>query len=505
MSRTLNSIKNIKFTLIGQLLSILLSFISRTVFIYYLSAEYLGLNGLFTNIISLLSLAELGVGSAITFSIYKPLANNDIPKIRVLMRLFKKAYIFIGIFMLVAGVLFTPFLGFFIKELPQIENLELIYILFLITSSLTYFFSYKRALIIADQKKYIDSVYHYAFLIIVNIVQIIVLITLGNYILFLLVKLFFTLLENYLISLKATKLYPFLKQKCDDNIDSEEKITIVNNIKALMLHRIGSIIVTGTDNLLISKFVGIVSVGLYSNYLLIIGTLNTFYSLIFQSMTASIGNLGAIESKQRTKLTFEAIDFFAFWLYAFSSIALFNLFNPFIKLWIGESYVFNNKIVFVIAINFFIQGLRKSVLTFRDALGLFWYDRYKPIFESTFNLIFSIYLAIEYGIIGVLLGTTFSTILTASWIEPYVLYKYGFSSKFNEYLKRFVSRVLMLMIIGFCTWRLTNIVEEITIKGFIIMLSINIIVPNICFVVIYFKTKEFKFLVSLIKKFIPIK
>lgn len=172
MTRTKNSMKNITFSILGQTSDIVLSFVVRTIFIYYLGAEYLGINGLFINILSLLSLAELGIGSAITYSLYEPLANNNSKKIKGIMSIFKKTYISIAGFILLAGLLLLPFLDFFIRDMPDISNIRMIYLIFLLNSAVSYLFSYKRALIIADQKKYIDSIYHYTGRIILGIAQI---------------------------------------------------------------------------------------------------------------------------------------------------------------------------------------------------------------------------------------------------------------------------------------------------------------------------------------------
>jgi O-antigen/teichoic acid export membrane protein len=356
MSRTSNSIRNIKYAVLGQAIGLLVSFISRIFFVRILSAEYLGVNGLFTNILSVLSLAELGVGSSIVYSMYKPLAEKDEYRLKALMGFYKKAYITIGIIIAVLGTALIPFLEFFIKDKPNVPHIQLIYLMFVVNSSISYFFSYKRSLIIADQKRYIATFYRYGFYFLLNIAQIIALVLTKSYILYLGLQIINTFIENIYISRKANELYPFLKGGEAVKMAKDEIDIIVRNVKAMMFHKLGGTVVMGTDNLLISKFVGVIQVGLYSNYLLIIKALNTVFGLAYQSITASIGNLGVIETNEKNKFIFECINLLGFWIYGVASICLINLFNPFIILWLGKEYLFPISIVLIIVINFYLTG-----------------------------------------------------------------------------------------------------------------------------------------------------
>ena len=228
-----------------------------------LGSEYLGLIGLFTNILSILSLAELGVGSAIVYSMYKPLAEKDEYKLKGLMNLYKSAYTNIGIFVLLFGSLLTPFLDLFINENSKIQHLYLIYLMYVFNSGISYFYSYKRSLLIADQKKYIESLYHNSFYLLRNFLQIIILFMFKNFILYLGIQIILTLIENIILSKRVDYLYPIFKGKDNTQLEKKEKQTIFNNVKAMIYHKLGSVIVMGTDNLLISMFVGLIEVGLY--------------------------------------------------------------------------------------------------------------------------------------------------------------------------------------------------------------------------------------------------
>lgn len=499
MSRTNNSIKNMKYAIVGQGIGLLISFVSRMIFVRSLSAEYLGLNGLFTNILSILSLAELGVGAAINYSLYKPLAEKEIYKIKALMGLYKKAYYSIGIIIAVVGTALVPFLGYLIKDMPDVPHIELIYLLFVINSSISYFFSYKRSLIIADQKRYITTIYRYGFYFLLNIAQIIVLVLTKNYFFYLILQIINTFLENIFVSKKADQIYPFLNDKGSTKLDKKEKSTIIKNVKAMVYHKVGGVAVAGTDNILTSMFVGIKEVGIYSNYQLIINGLNTVYGLAFQSITASIGNLGASEAKEKSIFIFNCINLLGFWIYGFSSICLMILINPFINLWLGKEYLFPMSLVLIIVVNFYLTGMRKSVLTFKDAFGLFWYDRYKPLLEAGINLVGSIILAQYFGVSGIFIGTIISTVTTCFWIEPYVLFKYGFEDSCTVYFKKYGFYTMIMTISGLITWAITGLFSDYSLSNFIGKLIVCLIVPNSLFLIAFWRTKEFKYFLNIIK------
>lgn len=493
MTRTKSSLLNFSYAMIGQFLGLIVSFIARIFFIKILGNEYLGINGLFTNILNVLSLAELGVGTAITYSLYKPLAEKNIKKCQMLMQLYKKIYIIIGIIILTLGIALTPFLKFLIKEIPNVSNLNTIYILFVLNTSVSYLFSYKRNLIIADQNRYIATIYRYLFYILLNIVQIIYLILTKDYIGYLIIQIISTILENVLISIKANKMYPYLKDKKKIKIDNLTKKEIIKNTKAMMMHKIGGVVVNSTDNIILSKFIGLISVGIYSNYLLIITALNTIFGQIYNSITASIGNLIAISNSKKQYEIYKNMNFLTFWIHSFASICLIVLFNPFIEIWLGKEQLFTMDITLILVINFYINGMRKINLTFKDASGLFEKDKYKAILESLINIISSIFLAIHLGTFGVFLGTFISTITTSAWVEPYILYKYQFKQNFSNYLKDYLKQTLILLIIAIPIYYLCNLINLNIYLTFIIKSLICLIIPNIVLYIIYKDSNEFKY------------
>ncbi len=497
--RTESSIKNLIFSLGGQGVTLLLKLVSRFIFVRILTSEYLGLNGLFSNILSLLSLVELGIGPAMVYSLYKPLALNDKEKIKSLMRIYRIAYNIIGTIIIIVGASITPFLSVFIKDMPNIDNIGLIYLLFVFNTGISYFYVYKKSLIEADQKRYIATLYHAIFSVLLTIIQTVVLIITHNYIAYLITQILITLTENIAISIKANKLHPYIKEKNVKKLEQKDVKSLTKNISAMVFHKIGSVVVTGTDNLIISKFIGLVEVGIYSNYLVVINALKSILNQIFTSITASIGNLVVTESNKKTYDIFKKVLFLNFWLYSFVSICLVVLFNDFITLWVGKEYLFDLSIVIIITINFYITGMRKTVLTFRDALGLYWQDRYKPLFESLINIVASLILVKYFGIVGVFVGTFLSTILTCFWIEPYILFKYGISQKVKEYFKVVVEYSVITIIMAIITYLIANLINtSIPIITFIIKILLCLIIPNACYILLFRKKEEYKYFINLI-------
>lgn len=497
MSRTDNSLKNLKTAVLFKLAAIVVNFIARKIFVVVLTKEYLGLDGTFANILTMLSLAELGVGTAITYSMYKPLAEGDRELILSLMTLYRKFYTVIGITVGVLGAALTPFLQYIIRDIPDIPHIRLIYLMFVLDSSISYFLVDKQSLISADQKQHIVTSYQYKTSMAVTAAQCAALLLTGDYVLYLALKLCATFVCNALLARKADRLYPYLKQKTVQPLPAPVRQDISKNIRAMIAHKLGSVVVFGTDNVLIAYFVGAVSVGLYSNYLLITQSLKSAYSMIFRAMTASIGNLCAAEDTAHAQAVFWRVDFLTRWIYGFSAVCLVVLFNPFISLWLGADYLFSMPIVLLIVLSFYVTGMRQSVLTFREAMGLYWYDRHKPLFESAINLAVSILLAKPFGIVGIFIGTVVSTLSTCTWIEPYVLFRHGFGAPVGKYFVRYALNTLLTAFAGAATWCICALLPQTGFGSFIIKVLLCCVIPNLFFLFVYGKTSEFRYFLTL--------
>ncbi len=497
-SRTKNSIRNSSVSIITQVLTIIMDFVVKTIFIYILGREYLGINGLFSNIITLLSLADLGIGVAIPYSLYKPLAQGNTKKIQVLMKFYRNVYNIIGCVVLIIGLSLTPILPFIVKEMPDIDGIYFIYDLFVIHSALTYFFVYKRFLIESDQKGYITANITFISSFLLNIVRVIVLVITKNFILYLLCSIVFVLIQNIWISKKADKMYPFINDKTDDVIDKKDKDEIITNVKALLIYKIGTVVTLGTDNIVISKFMGLVPVGIYSNYILITNSVNNVLIQIFNAITSSIGNLVATNN-EKSKNIYEKLTFFNFYIYSLASILIFILINPFIHIWLNDDYVLSVWVAMFLSINFYLTGMGAVTNSFRTAYGLFYKAKFRPIVMVIINIVVSIILVKPLGIVGVLIGTISSRLLTIAWLDPYVIYKYGFKSNVFEYYRRYIYYLIIFLASGGVIYYLISFVNTSNIIMWIISAIVTFVLYNIIIVVLFRKTEEFNFFIEKVK------
>ncbi len=490
--RTKKSLRNVSVTIGLQAIAILVSFFTRQYFIRVLGTNYLGLNGLFDNVLSMLSLAELGFSTAMMFFLFKPIAKNDQYQIRILVNYFKKVYTIIGIIVFTVGLLIIPVMQVFVKTEFPFREVVIYYIVYLTAISITYLFSYKKTLLIAYQDKYITSIIAYTLFVLLNLCQVLILYLTNNYLLFLSAMLVFNVIEGLLVNYITNKKYPFIKDSIKDKISQDQKAEIIKNVKALFSHRIGGVVINGTDNLVIAAYVGLAEVGIYSNYYLIINALNIIIGQVFAGIAASVGNLNTTDNKKRLYETYSVGLYINAFIFIATTTALWFIMSDFIRLWIGTKYVMRDMVVIIILFNFFVNGMRKITLIYRDSLGLYWYDRHKPIIESVINLAVSVILARTIGIAGVFIGTLVSVVTTSFWVEPYVLYKYGFDVK----LRRFFWDYIFYLIIGAVSFAAVFMIDNlISLKLSILSLItrgvLYLLVVTVVFILGTVKTAEF--------------
>lgn len=449
--RTKYTIINALVNIGGQLLTTLLTFIGRMVFIRCLSADYLGVNGLFTDVLSILNFAELGIGTAMIFSMYEPAARSDEQKLARLMNLYKWMYRAVAASVLLLGLILLPFLPYLIKGGEGIENIRLIYLMYVFSSASSYLLSYKNSIYQAYQKSYLYAGWSIVCSCIRTALQIVALLLTHNFILYLAIQFVLQFVPNIIISRQADKEFPYLKQ-CHDLPEKEERNGILKNIGAMSMHKLATIIVRNTDSLLMSSFIGLATVGLYSNYKLVLNNLNSLVGKFTTSFSGSIGNLTAQEEPARLYTVYREMDFLFFVLAAYLTGGLILLFNPFITLFFGADYCFPLATVLVIVAEFYISLMRQVNLLFREAMGLFWNDRYKAVAESVINLVVSLLLVKPFGVAGIIGGTIISSVCTCVWVEPYILMKYGIREdwrpKLKLYFAEYVQRLVLVAVLG---------------------------------------------------------
>lgn len=492
-TRTENVAKNVILSSLFQIVAYIIGFVSRTIFIKILGEQYLGLNGVFTNILTLLSFAELGIGSAIVYSMYKPLATKNSEKLKELIAFYKKIYLLIGSIIIIGGIVLIPFLDFFITSAPDIkENITIIYLIFVFNSAISYFFSYRTTIISADQKNYLIIIYNKLFHIIRVIIQIIVIILWHNYYLYLITETICTLLANYMLSRKSKKMYPELIDIKNSELPKEEKKEIFKNIKALIIYKVGSVMLNGTDNLIISRYLGLTVAGLYSNYQLLTNAVVEVVGQVTNSFTASIGNLNSIETKERKEEVFYKILYFTYILFGFCSIELVIMLNDFIKIWIGEQYLLDFITVVMIVGSIYVNGVQYASFSFRNTLGLFKESIMTPILSVILNIALSVILAKEVGLWGVFAATIVARFFSAGIIDPYVVYKYEFKKNPLRYYLKYFKYLILVFISFFITASLVKIIPATNLLLVFVKAIVAGILSLSILILFTFKTKEFK-------------
>lgn len=499
ITRTEYSMRNTSVALVSRVTAIIMGYLLRVVFTRTLSESYVGLNGLFIDIINVLSLSEMGIGTAVTFALYRPIAEGDIEKQKSLMMLYRRFYRIVVAVVAVLGCVLIPFMRILIRDYKDVDNLILIYLLYLANTICSYLLIYKKTLLDAQQKMYIGVFYQTLFWVVQDVLKIAVLLVWQDFILFLVIGIVTTLLCNLCISRAADRRNPYLRDRDAVLLPAEEKKEIFANIRAMMMHKVGAVIVNNTDNLVLSACVGLLSVGSYSNYYLLLGSVRQILNQVYQGITASVGNLGVMEDESRVKRVFKAAVFIGQWLYGVAFICLYELLNPFVELSFGEKFLFSKEIVFVLCLNFYLNGLRNAALTFRDSMGLFWHDRYKSVLEAGLNIVFSLILVYYMGVIGVFLGTLFSMLLTSCWIEPYILYKHGFKCSSKGFFLRQGLYIALMTAVWLVTDAACNAAASWAGSLFaelLIRLVLCAVVPNVLFLLLYGGTADFKYTVN---------
>lgn len=500
LSRTKNVKKNIIWGNIGNIATMLFAFLNRTIFIYVLGVEYLGVSGLFTNVLGLLSFTELGVGTAMNFSLYEPIAKKDEEKIKSLMRLYKNAYRLIAVVVTILGIAIAPFLSILLNSNISMQDIYFFYFIFLFNTVSSYFVSYKTSYVSALQKEYINTNINTIFQIIIYVAQIIGLVLFQNYFMFLIIQSILGLFQKIFTVIWINKKFPILVERDIEPIDEKTKKEIWKNIKALIIHKIGDISVHQTDNILISAYINTATVGLISNYTMLSAMVNRFTSIIFNSFTASFGNLIAKESKEKQREIFEVYNFLGFWIFGFVAVAFITLTQSLITLWLGKDNLIDNFSMILFFVSVYLEGQSLTTYNFKIAAGRFDEDKWVAFVQAVVNLIVSIAAVRIIGLPGIYIGTIAQRLIVII-IRPLIVYRYVLHESSKKYFIQFVIRAFQWIIIAMLMWRIAQVVLiEVTILRFGIMFLLTLVIPNIIILLFYMRSKMMKTIINKIKK-----
>lgn len=472
------------------MVGIVFPFAIRTVMLYYLGTEYLGLDSLFASVLNFLSLAELGVGSALVYSMYKPIAENDSDLICALLNLYRRLYRYIGTIIFGIGVVLIPFLPKLVKgDCPPDINLYILYMVYLVNTALTYWmFGYKTSLLSAHQRSDVESKMFLLLQSGMYVLQIAAIMLFRNYYWYIVWLPVFTILHNLVISRITDRMYP--NYRCRGEITKEKQNDIKKKVLALFGTKANSIILHAMDNIVISAFLGLAIVGMYGNYYYIMSAIVSVIAVMYNSMTAGIGNSLETETVEKNYFDFNVLTFANFWLVSFCSVSLLCLYQPFMKIWVHEQNMLDLLVVVLLVVYFYVYQIRKVILTYKDAGGIWWEDRFRPYIMMIVNLVGNFIMVQFIGIYGVILSTIISMLVSIP-LENYTVFKYIFHKSSRQfYLTNCLYAVLAAALCAATYWLCSFAPEGIL--GLIVRAAICLIVPNAAIILLFCRTKEFK-------------
>lgn len=489
--RTKNALRNMAFGALNRIVSIFFPFIVRTIFIKSIGEEYLGLNTLYSSILQVLNLMDLGFANAIIASMYKPIADKDTERICALTKLYRDIYKVIGIAILIVGLVITPYVEYFIKGTPPDKiNIHILWLFYLVNTVVSYLlFAYKVSLLNAHQRNDITEKIGALTRVIISIAQIYVVAVLKNIYFYVGLTILCSIIYNLWCSYACDKLFP--QYICKGTIDKDTKTNIIKNISALTVQKIGNTISLSLDSIIISAYLGLTTVAIYGNYYYVISAISAFLSLIYSAITATIGNSIAVETRNKNYIDLKKIFFLNTWIIGWCSICFMCLFQDFMVVWMGENLLFSISTVFTLVLRFFFEQLRKVVLTYKDAAGMWWYDKWKPLVGCTVNLILNIICVKTIGVSGVAISTIISYIFVEIPWETHVLFKNYFIRSEIEYYKELMISVVGLFGVGMLTYLICEGILMHGIMGITVKLGICIVFPNILYFAINTKNSFF--------------
>lgn len=463
--RSINAKRGLVWGWINSLTMLIGPFITRTILIYVLGIEYAGMNGLFTSIISVLNISELGFGSAISYLLYKPIADGDTDKIRGILKFSRKSFRIIGSIVLLLGIIIMPFLKYMISsDIPDQFNIYILYSIYLVNAVISYFlFSYKRILLTATQRYDIETNIATISLIIQYLFQIIVLILIKNYYIYVLVIPVSTMLNNCICGIVTKKIYP--QYYCLGTIEKKEKESVKKTISGAFVSKIGATVFLSVDNIVISAIFGLVMVGIYGNYYLVISILLGFFAIIHNTLRPIVGNYMISNSKDEIYDLYRKINFIYVWAASACGVALLCLYQDFIVIWVGELQLFPFIMVILFTLEWYIDRLFSMSGIFIEAAGLWSEVKYIPLIATIVNLGLNIYLSITIGVEGVLISTIASSLLVTNVGYSFISIKHIFG---KDKIKSWVRYQLGILIQTILSVGITYvIIRNVTINSWI--------------------------------------
>ncbi len=504
LERTKNATRNIIFGVILKVYQILMPFLIRTAINYSLGDQYLGLNGLFTSVLQVLNLAELGVGSAMVFSMYKPIAQDDTKTICALMKLYRLYYRIIGLVIAVVGTILLPFIPYLIesgeKGVPAEMNIYILYIMNLAATVITYWlFAYKNSIFQAYQRVDVPSKIMLATTTLQYLLQFACIILLKNYYLFVLVLLITQALANIITAIASNKLYP--QYQPEGNLSKKQIKSINQRISDLFTSKLGAVIVNSADTIVISACLGLIPLGIYQNYYFIVTAVIGVVTMIFNACTAGIGNSLITETKEKNFNDLKRFTFFISWIAGFCTCCMLNLYQPFMEIWMGTDKMLEYSAVICFCLYYYIYEINQLFTTYKDAGGVWHKDRFRPLVTALANLVMNLIMVQFWGVYGVLLSTVLSTLVIGM---PWILHNL-FTTMFEKkhlfsYVKSLLKYTFVVLLSCAICWLACSFIRLGLWSTLIVRGIICLILPNVIYLLAYIKKKEFSDFIRIIDK-----
>ena len=493
IERTKNATRGIFWGGIMKVYQMVIPFLMRTAMIYFMGVQYLGLNSLFTSILQVLNLAELGIGSAMVFSMYKPIAEDNREQINALLKLYRTYYRIVGLIIGVVGIILTPFIPRLISgDIPVGINIYILYLLNLGATVLTYWlFAYKNSLLQAHQRVDVTSIITIITNTIQYTIQLLILIFLKNYYLYVITILITQVLNNILTAIITKNMYPDYKP--NGKMDKQVVRVINNRIKDLFTGKIGAVIINSADTIVISAFLGLTVLAIYQNYFYMITAVTGFMEIILSSMLAGLGNSYIIETKEKNYADLEKFTFIFCWLSGVCFCCFLCLYQPFMEIWVGKENMLNFSAVICFSIYFYIYEINRLLNTFKDAAGLWHEDRFRPLITALTNLTLNLITVQFWGIYGVLLSTVISVVVVGM---PWILYNmftvYFDRSLARKYIVQLLKNTGTVVVVGCVTYCICMLVHVGQWGTFFLRLLICFVLPNVLFLLVFYKNPHFR-------------
>ena len=494
------------FGVIGLFANLIVNFVAKSIFIRLLGAEYNGVNGLFSNILNVLNLAELGFASSVCYMLYRPLKEKDYETAARFMNYIEKVYRGIASVVAVAGCCCIPFLQYLIAEdistLPfTLNQLRIYFAMFLANTVCSYLLAYKRTIITADQNSYIITNIDNLCNVGLNALQIVLLLVYKNYYAFLVIMISKTIVNNLIIHLIAGKKYPYLAEYRKLKLGKTEKSAIFKNVQAMFINKIGNVVLYSTTSIILSAFVSIVEAGKYSNYLMITSQVYSFINIVFNSMTASVGNLCVEKDEKYQYGVFKKLQYLSDFFAVFTFTCYICLFNDFITIWLGKDMLFPMSVVIILSLNAMILYIRRAAITFRDAQAMYKLDWYKPILESIAGVALSIGLSYVWGTFGVIFAFAVVMLFISFVIENHTLFKHGFKKSCIKQLIRCACVIVFAGALGALMYWICSYIP-IGVGWFVLKLLFCVVFSASSFFLVTCRTQEFRYYVSIAKRIV---